>query len=103
MKTKTVITVLLIPFILASCAPATTAVPTKTAILTTSIPVSSATPTFSPPTQSPAPTANKIESHFVVYSASSDETSVNTYLVNTNSGENQQITKMEYANYPSSV
>jgi len=39
--------------------------------------------------------------HFVVYSASSDEKSVNLYLVNTDSGENQQITNMEYANYPS--
>lgn len=39
--------------------------------------------------------------HYVVYSASSDETSVNLYLVNANSGENQQITNMAYANYPS--
>jgi Tol biopolymer transport system component len=39
--------------------------------------------------------------HFVVYSASSDAKSVNLYLVNTDSGENQQITNMEYANYPS--
>jgi Tol biopolymer transport system component len=39
--------------------------------------------------------------HFVVYSASSDEKSVNLYLVNTDSGENQQITNLEYANYPS--
>lgn len=39
--------------------------------------------------------------HFIVYSASSDEKSVNLYLVNTDSGENQQITNMEYANYPS--
>jgi Tol biopolymer transport system component len=38
--------------------------------------------------------------HFVVYSASSDEKSVNLYLVNADSGENQQITNVEYANYP---
>lgn len=38
--------------------------------------------------------------HFVVYSASSDEESVNLYLVNTESGENQQLTNVEYANYP---
>jgi Tol biopolymer transport system component len=39
--------------------------------------------------------------HLVVYSASSDEKSVNLYLVNTDSGENQQITNLEYANYAS--
>jgi Tol biopolymer transport system component len=39
--------------------------------------------------------------HFVVYSASSDESSINLYLVNTDSGENQQITDVKYANYPS--
>ncbi len=39
--------------------------------------------------------------HFVVYSASSDEKSVNLYLVNVDSGENEQITNLEYANYPS--
>jgi len=39
--------------------------------------------------------------HFIVYSASSDETSVNLYLVNIDSGENQQITDLKYANYPS--
>jgi len=38
--------------------------------------------------------------HFVVYSASSDEKSVNLYLVNTDSGENQQLTNVKYANYP---
>ncbi len=39
--------------------------------------------------------------HFVVYSASSDEKSVNLYLVNVDSAENKQITNLEYANYPS--
>jgi Tol biopolymer transport system component len=39
--------------------------------------------------------------HFVVYSASSDETSVNLYFVNVSTGESRQITNMEYANYPS--
>jgi Tol biopolymer transport system component len=39
--------------------------------------------------------------HFVVYSASSDEKSVNLYVVNTDSGEDQQLTNLEYANYPS--
>jgi Tol biopolymer transport system component len=38
--------------------------------------------------------------HFVVYSASSDENSVNLFLVNTDTGENQQLTHLEYANYP---
>ena len=39
--------------------------------------------------------------HFIVYSADSDETSVNLYLVNTSSGENEKITNLKYANYPS--
>src|SRR5215211_2993514 len=39
--------------------------------------------------------------HYIAYSASSDETSVNLYLVNISSGENQQLTNLEYANYPS--
>src|SRR5690349_15867650 len=39
--------------------------------------------------------------NFVVYSASSDEHSVNLYLVDTDSGANQQLTNLEYANYPS--
>jgi Tol biopolymer transport system component len=38
--------------------------------------------------------------HFVVYSASSDEKSVNLYLVDTDSVENQQLTNVKYANYP---
>lgn len=38
---------------------------------------------------------------YLVYSASSDETSVNIYLVNVDSLEKKQITIMEYANYPS--
>lgn len=37
---------------------------------------------------------------FVVYAASSDEKSVNLYLVETDSGKNRQLTNVKYANYP---
>lgn len=96
MKAKNHIIVFLIAILLVSCAPTATAIPTVTAIPTTLL--------ISPPITPivlPTPTDNEFDKHFVVYSASTDETSVNLYLVNTNSQDNKQITNVKYANYPS--
>jgi len=39
--------------------------------------------------------------NYIVYSASSDDTKVNLYLVDIKSGDKKQLTNMKYANYPS--